>query len=166
MCKQTILQNIQFFFPVGTDPFYFMSWFSYSSTKHTGKLRFYFEIEWSPLHHTFNSLLLTFFLPLLLQFTWSFLKKPIKTLPCTKRNNPKELVISLTSGNVCSKNIRSNKISVDSKINIALLLGLNVRCKEVLSILISYRITHPSSTEAVSKKAVIKSGKGCGNKRW
>lgn len=83
-----------------------------------------------------------------------------------KRNNPKELVISLTSGNACSKNIRSNKISVDSKLNIAFLLGLNVRCKEVLSILISYRITHPSSTEAVSKKAVIKSGKGCGNKSW
>lgn len=75
------------------------------------------------------------------------------------------MVISLTSGNACSKNIISNKISVDRKINIALLPGLNVRYKEVLSIPSSYRITHPSSTEAVSKK-VIKSGKGCGSKRW
>jgi len=75
------------------------------------------------------------------------------------------LVISLTSGNACSKSIISNKISVDRKTNIALLPGLNVRCKEVLSIFTSYRITHPSSTEAVSKKAV-KSGKGCGSKRW
>lgn len=52
------------------------------------------------------------------------------------------------------------------KINIALLPGLNVRYKEALSIPSSYRITHPSSTEAVSKKVVIKSGKGCGSKRW
>jgi len=82
-----------------------------------------------------------------------------------KRRSPKELVISLTSGNACSKNIVSNKISVDRKINIALFPGLNVRGKEVLSILTSYRITHPSSAEAVSKKAVTKSGKGCGSKR-
>lgn len=131
--------------------------------KHICKLRFYVEIGWSLHYSTFNGLLITFFLPFLSQITCSFWKYLFKSFPAQKEHE--RVGISLTSGNACSKNITSNKTSVDREINIALLPGLNVRCKEVLSILTSYRITHPSSTDPVSRKAVIKSEKGCGSER-